>query len=200
MYWNKYKVIPNKIYNENDYIRELLDASYQGVKRLFILAYGNVGNDLVTVNSHKKYFLPIMKIEDYNNEIDGRSFYDQLINKSSKQYKEIRKVSTAQDDDYTTGCLLDFAYFEKNYRVAAADLSKQKALEVDQRVIQQIIFTGYLLHSRASERNNTKIFSRDNKCILNTVYKIFASLFYYHYHYHYHHHHYNYYYYYYYYY
>ena len=95
MYWNKYKVALKKIYNENDYIRELLDASYQGVKRLFILAYGNVGNDLVTVNSHKKYFLPIMKIEDYNIEIDGRSFYDQLINKSSKQYKEIRKVSTA---------------------------------------------------------------------------------------------------------
>ena len=37
VYWNKYKIIPNKTYNENDYIRELLDASYQGVKRLFLL-------------------------------------------------------------------------------------------------------------------------------------------------------------------
>ena len=36
VYWNKYKIIPNKTYNENDYIRELLDASYQGVKRLFV--------------------------------------------------------------------------------------------------------------------------------------------------------------------
>ena len=26
---------------------------------------------------------------------------------------EIRKISTGQGDDYTTGCLLDFAYFEK---------------------------------------------------------------------------------------
>ena len=158
MYWNKYKVAPNNIYNENDYIRELLDASYQGVKRLFILAYGNAGNDLVTANSHKKHFLPIMKIEDYNIEIDGKNFYDQPINDSSKQYNEVRKVSTGQGDDYTTGCLLDFAYFEKNYRLIAADLSKQKALDADPRVIQQIIFTGYLLHSRASERNNTKIF------------------------------------------
>ena len=79
VYWNKYKVIPNKIYNENDYIRELLDANYQGVKRSFILAYGNAGNDLVTANSHRKYFLPRIKIENYNIEIGGRNFYDGRI-------------------------------------------------------------------------------------------------------------------------
>ena len=39
VYWNKYKIIPNKPYNENDYVREFLDASYQGVKRLFVLTY-----------------------------------------------------------------------------------------------------------------------------------------------------------------
>ena len=38
VYWNKYNIIPNKTFNENDYIRELLDASYQGVKILFVLA------------------------------------------------------------------------------------------------------------------------------------------------------------------
>ena len=53
-----------------------------------------------------------------------------------------KKVSTGQGDDYTTGCLLDFAYFKKNYRLIAADLSKQKALDADSRAIQQIIFTG----------------------------------------------------------
>ena len=37
---------------------------------------------------------------------------------------------------------LDFAYFEKNYRLIAADLSKQKALHADPKAIQQIIFTG----------------------------------------------------------
>ena len=42
----------------------------------------------------------------------------------------------------TTGCLLDFACFEKNYRLIAPDLSKQKALDADSREIQQIIFTG----------------------------------------------------------
>ena len=37
---------------------------------------------------------------------------------------------------------MDFAYFRKNYRLIAADLTKQKALDADSRVIQQIIFTG----------------------------------------------------------
>ena len=42
-----------------------------------------------------------------------------------KQYDEVRKLSTRQGDDFTTDCLLDFAYFEKNYRLIAVDLSKK---------------------------------------------------------------------------
>ena len=53
-----------------------------------------------------------------------------------------QKSITGQGDDYTTGCLLDFAYFQKNYRLITADLSKQKPSDEDSRVIQQIIFTG----------------------------------------------------------
>ena len=60
----------------------------------------------------------------------------------AKQHDEVRNVSTGEGDDYTTGCLLDFAYFNKNYKLFAADLSKQKALDADSRAIQQIIFTG----------------------------------------------------------
>ena len=118
----------------------MLDSSYQGIKRLFVFSYDNANG--ITTNSHKRYFLPRIKIKNYNIEIDGRSFYDQAINDSIKQYDEVRKVSTGQGDDYTTGCLLDFAYFKKNYRLIAADFSKQKALDADSRAIQQIIFTG----------------------------------------------------------
>ena len=141
VYWNKYKVILNKAYNQNDYIRELLDASYQGVKRLFFLAYDNTDDNWVTADTHRKYF-PRIKIENYNIEIDGRNFYDQPINDLIKQHNEIRKISTEQGDDYSAGCLLDFAYFKKNYRLIAADLSKQKALDADPGAIQQVIFTG----------------------------------------------------------
>ena len=59
------------------------------------------------------YFLPRVKIENYNIEIDGRNFYDQAINDSIKQYNEIRKISAGQGDDYTTGCVLGFAYLKK---------------------------------------------------------------------------------------
>ena len=158
IYWNEYKVTPNKIIeiadaNEEKYIRELLDSSCQGVKRLFVLAYDNTaGNNQVSIDSFKKYFLPRVKIENYNIEIDGRNFYDQPINDSIKQCDEIRKISTGQHDDYTTGCLLDFAYFEKNYGLIAADLSKQKALDADSRPIQQMIFTGKIKSSVANTR------------------------------------------------
>ena len=67
--------------------------------------------------------------------IDGRNFYDQPINDMIKQYDKVRKVSTRQGDDYTTGCLLDYAYFKDNYRLIAANLSKQKALDADPRAI-----------------------------------------------------------------
>ena len=39
--------------------------------------------------------------------------------------------------------MLDFVYVEKNYKIIAADLSKEKALDADSRAIQHIIFTGH---------------------------------------------------------
>ena len=103
----------------------MLDSSYQGVKRLFVLAYNNTaGDNQVSVDSFKKYYLLRFKIENYNIEIDRRNFYDQPINDSIKQYNKIRKISKGQGDDYTTGCLLDFSYFEKNYRIIVGNLSK----------------------------------------------------------------------------
>ena len=72
--------------------------------------------------------------------IDGRNLYDQPINDLIKQYDEVRKVSTGKGDDYTTRCLLDYAYFRDHYRLIAVDLSNQKALDADPRAIQQIVF------------------------------------------------------------
>ena len=154
VYW----VIDSKVVeitnaNTKRNIRELLDSSYQGVKRLFVLAYNNTeGDNQVSVDSFKKYFLPRVEIETYNIEIDGRNFYDQPINDSIKQYDEVRKVSTGPGEDYTTGCLLDYAYFKDNYRLITADLNKQKALDADSRAIQQIMFTGEIKATAANTR------------------------------------------------
>ena len=72
--------------------------------------------------------------------IDGRNFYDQPIHDLINQYDDVRKVSTGQGDDYTTGCLLDYAYFKDNYRLITVYLNKQKASDADPRAIQQILF------------------------------------------------------------
>ena len=105
---------------------------------MFVLTYDNTANNnnQVSVDSYKKYFLPRVKIDNYNIEIYGRNFYDQPVNDSIKQYDEVRKISTGKGDDYTTVCLLDFDYFEKNYKIIAVNLSKQKALDADSRAIQ----------------------------------------------------------------
>ena len=60
-------------------------------------------------------------------------------------------MSTGQGDDYTTSCLLDFAYLKKKNKLIAADLSKQKALF---KKILQIIFTDKI---KATEKNTRVI-------------------------------------------
>ena len=76
--------------------------------------------------------------------IDGKNCFDQPINNNFKTYENIRKIATSQEDDYTTGCLLDYSYFNKNYKMIAIDLSKQQVLDADPRAIQQINFTANL--------------------------------------------------------
>ena len=57
---NIYKVIDNipvhiSNNNEEKSIRQLLESSYQGVKRLFVLAYNNKeGDNKVSIDSHKE--------------------------------------------------------------------------------------------------------------------------------------------------
>ena len=138
VYWNEYQTkIETRNLDNNNLTRFPLDASFQGVRRLFVLAFNNTTvnvpnnpinntNNRVLRNSHTKYFLPRVNITNYNVLIDGRNFYDQPINDLVKQYDEIRKTATGQGDDYTAGCLLDYQYFKDHYNLIAVDLSKQK--------------------------------------------------------------------------
>ena len=84
------------------------------------------------------------EIKDYNVMIDGKNFFDQPINSMNKTYENIGKIAIGQGDDYTTGCLLDYTYFKENYKMIAIDLSKQQALDLDPRAIQQNNFTANL--------------------------------------------------------
>ena len=55
-----------------------------------------------------------------------------------RTYDNIQKIATGQGDDYTTGCLLDYNYFNKHFKMIAIDLSKQQALNADPKGVQQI--------------------------------------------------------------
>ena len=107
---------------QNRYLDFLIDRSFQGVNRLFVLLF----KDDDGRESHKKYYLPTVEIKDYNVMIDGRNFFDQPIENDLKTYYNIRKIATGQGDDYTTGCLLDYTYFKKYSKLIAIDLSKQQ--------------------------------------------------------------------------
>ena len=95
--------------NKGANIYKLLSTSFQGVKRLFVLAYviaANAENNEAGIKNNKKSFLQRGEIKDYNVLIDGRNFYDHSVNDLIKQYDEIRKAATGQGDDDTTRCLL----------------------------------------------------------------------------------------------
>ena len=104
VYWNEYQTkIESKNLDNSNFKRFAVDASFQGVRRLFVLAFNNTTdndnnpiNDTVFRNIHRKCFPPRENITNYNVLIDWRNFYDQPINDLIKQYDEIRKI-TQQD-------------------------------------------------------------------------------------------------------
>ena len=79
-------------------------------------------------------------LNKYNVIIDGRNFYDNTIDNNIEKYREFKKVMIGRGEDYATGSLVDFNYFDKHYKLVAVDLSKQKELDADPRAIQQIEF------------------------------------------------------------
>ena len=87
IYWNEYKT---KEQNENadanifKYIN--LDPSFQGVNRLFVMAYIRADNE-ADRNSLLKYFLPRIDLKKYNVIIDGRNFYDNPIENDIEKYE-----------------------------------------------------------------------------------------------------------------
>ena len=136
--WNKYHSKTEPLNAPNPYLDFLIDPSFQRINRLFVLPFHANDNRVV----HWSYNLPTTKIKDYKVMIDGKIFFDKPIKiYMKKTYENIQKITTGQRDNYTTGCLLDYNYFEKLCKMVAIDLSKQQALDFDPKAKQQINFT-----------------------------------------------------------
>ena len=91
IYWNEYKTKEkndNAAANVVKYIN--LDPSFQGVNRLFIMAYSRVDGQPAR-DGRRKYYLPRIDLNKYNSIIDGRNFYDNPIERDIEKYRELKK-------------------------------------------------------------------------------------------------------------
>ena len=82
-----------------------------------------------------------MKVNDFNVSTDGKSFFDLSVKDDEEAYEKI--IDLSNNSDYTTGNLLDYAYYKKHYKLIAIDLSKQTKIKDP----QQINFIGKLFRN-----------------------------------------------------
>ena len=127
------------IQNNNNNLNYLVDPTFTNVNRLFVLSLerieeNNVKKDYRDSFSH--YYVPKVQIKDFNVLIDGKRFFDLPVKNEEEAYEKIIEISN--NNDYTTGNLLDFVYYIENYKLIATDLSKQTKL----KDLKQINFIG----------------------------------------------------------
>ena len=134
--WNKYR-LQMTIQPQNNKLNYLIDPKFTNVNRLFVLPFTRNNAD-DNRDSFSHYYAPTVEIKDFNVLIDGKSFLDLPVKNEEEAYEKI--VDMSNNNDYTTGNLLDFVYFKENYRLIAVDLSKQTKLKDP----QQINFIGKL--------------------------------------------------------
>ena len=89
--WNKYLSRP-ALLAQNPNLNYLIDPSFQGVNRLFVLAFENDAQRKV----HSGYYLPNVEIKNYNVTINGENFFDQPIKDNKVTYENILKVATGR--------------------------------------------------------------------------------------------------------
>ena len=99
--------------------------------------------------------------------IDGKNLFDQPIKYNEIAYENIRKIASDQGDDYTRGCLLDYAYFRDYYKIVAIDLSKKQSLNSDCKAIQLINFTANLDRAFSLLKKQKKLSQTFHKEIIN---------------------------------
>ena len=125
---------------QNNNLSYLIDPTFTNVNRLFVLSFPR-NNYIDSRYSFSNYYVPKVKVNDFNVLIDGKSFFDLSVKNDEEAYEKI--IDMSNNNDYTTGNLLDYAYFKKHYRLIAIDLSKQTKLKDP----QQINFIGKLLRN-----------------------------------------------------
>ena len=129
---------------KNNNLNYLIDPPFTNANRLFVLPFPR-NNNTDSRYSFSNYYVPKVRIDNFNVLIDGKRFFDLSVKKEEETYEKSMHISN--NNNYTTGNLLDFAYFKKHYKLIAINLSKQTKLKDP----QQINFIAKLLrHTRAT--------------------------------------------------
>ena len=110
----------------------MIDPSFQEVNRLFVLLFENEGDRKV----HMGYYLRKTEIKVM---VDGKTLLISRVKNNIRTFDNIRKISTGQGDDYTTGYLLDYNYLKKYCKLIAIDSSKQQELDFDPKATNKLI-------------------------------------------------------------
>ena len=99
------------IQSKNNNLNYLIDRTFTNVNRLFVLLFArdNTGDNR---DSFSDYYVSNIDIKDFNVLIDRKSFFDLPVKNEEEAYEKIIEMSN--NNDYTTGNLLDFAYFKEN--------------------------------------------------------------------------------------
>ena len=129
------------IQGNNNNLNHLIDPTFMEVNRLFVLSFEGIEESNAQKyhrDSFSHYYVPNVRIKDFNVLIDGKKFFGLPVKNEEEAYEKIIEMS--KNNDYTSGNLLDFAYFKENFRFIAIDLSKQTKL----RDPRQINFIGKL--------------------------------------------------------
>ena len=133
--WNKYRwqiTVQSQIKSLN----HLIDPTFTNVNRLFVLSFQRIVGENNTTKDHRgsfsHYYVPHVKIKDFNVLFNGKSFFDLSVKNEEEAYEKIIEMS--KNNDCTTGNLLNFAYFKKNYKLIAIDLSKETKLKDPQQI------------------------------------------------------------------
>ena len=112
--------------NDNNNLNYLINPTFTNVNRLFVLSFERIEEDDIKKDyrdSFSHYYVPKVQIKDFNVLTDRRRFFDLLVKNEEEAYGKI--IDMSNNNNYTTGNLLDFAYYKENYRLIAINLSKQ---------------------------------------------------------------------------
>ena len=93
----------------------LIDPTFTKINRLSVLSFKRIEENNVKKNhrdSFSHYHVQKVEIKDFNDLIDGESYFDLPVKNEEEAYEKIMVV--INNNDYTTGNLLDFAYFKGN--------------------------------------------------------------------------------------